>query len=90
MEVSDVRAMFELGCCYCEGYRNQTKALELYHRAGELGCMKAYFNIGCEYDNVAGVERDEVKANHYYELAAMGGFATARHNLGNAEFLTGN
>ena len=30
------------------------------------------------------------KANHYYELAAMGGCVTARHNLGNNEYLEGN
>ena len=30
-----------------KGHMDQTKALELYHRAAELGCMKAYFNIGC-------------------------------------------
>ena len=37
-----------------------------------------------------GVERDEKKANHYWELAAMGGVVEARHNLGNAEGRKGN
>ena len=36
------------------------------------------------------MERDDKKANHYLELAAMGGFAKARHNLGNAEWRAGN
>ena len=31
-----------------------------------------------------------MKAKHYYELAAMMGYAKARHNLGNAEWRAGN
>ena len=30
------------------------------------------------------------KATHYWELAAMVGYATARHNLGAVEFKAGN
>ena len=93
-EVGDANAMFDLGCCYSEGacglQQNQTKALELYHRAGELGYADAYNNIGHAYHTGEGVERDEKKANHYYELAAMKGDAIARHNLGNSEARTGN
>ena len=37
-----------------------------------------------------GVERDEEKAKHYYELAAMDGVVTARHNLGVSEYNAGN
>ena len=47
-------------------------------------------NIGCAYDNGDGVERDTKKANHYFELAAMGGYVTARHNLGVFEDHAGN
>ena len=66
--------------------RNQTKALELWHRAGELlGYAKAYGNIGYAYRNGDSVERDAEKAENYYELAAMKGCAEARHNLGCAE-----
>ena len=36
------------------------------------------------------MRRDEDKAKHYYELAAMGGDSDARHNLGNAERRAGN
>ena len=42
------------------------------------------------YNFGEGVERDEKKANHYFELAAMGGVAPARHNLGCSECLVGN
>ena len=64
--------------------------LELYHKAGELGCTAAYNNIGDAYYYGRGVERDEKKAAHYFELAAMTGNATSRHNLGALEFHAGN
>ena len=69
---------------------NHAKALELYQQAGELGYADAYHNIGSAYHFGEGVERDNKKADHYYELAAMGGLASARHNLGLFEFHAGN
>ena len=36
------------------------------------------------------MEKDEKIARHYYELAAMGGDSTARHNLGASERNAGN
>ena len=36
------------------------------------------------------MERDNKKADHYYELAAIGGDGVARHNLGCAEGRAGN
>ena len=58
------------------------KALELWHRAVELGYAAAYYSIGYAYYNGKGVEKDNKRAIHYWELAAMGGDATSRHNLG--------
>ena len=63
-------------------YLKIIKALELWHRAGELGSARSYFNIGIAYDNGRGVEVDKKKARHYFELAAMQGHVHARHNLG--------
>ena len=37
-----------------------------------------------------GVEANKKKAKHYYEIAAMKGSVTARHNLGCVEGNTGN
>ena len=51
-----------------------------------IGCAE----VGTAYYNGRGVERDERKADHYYERAAMRGHAAARHNLGNAEGCAGN
>jgi len=50
----------------------------------------AYCNIGFAYGSGEGVEVDEKKANHYYELAAMAGDVHARHNLGVGEDIAGN
>ena len=94
MEVDDAEAIYEMGCCYFEGSRglpqDHVKALELWHRAGKLGKAKSHYSIGAAYNRGEGVERDEKKANHYYELAAMGGHITARHNLGVLEGRAGN
>jgi TPR repeat protein len=62
--------------------QDYAKALEHWHRAGELGHAASYHNIGYAYLYGRGVERNEKKAKHYWELAAMGGDETARHNLG--------
>ena len=74
MEVGDATAMFNLGYFYSKGarglLRDHSKALELCHQAGELGCVEAYGNIGSVYYKGDGVERDNKKAENYHELAA--------------------
>ena len=94
VEVGDANAIFSLGCNYSIGEcglpQDRAKALELWHRAGELGYAEAYFNIGSAYDNGRGVERDKRKADNYYELAAMRGDGAARHNLGYSEYKKSN
>jgi len=91
IEKGDVNAIHNQGCYYNTGSdgfpQNWAKALELWHKAGqmakagELGSAKAYYSIGCAYDRGRGVERNEEKARHYWELAAMRGNIIARHNL---------
>ena len=94
MEVGDADAIYNLGCCYADGDwglpQDIAKALELCHRAAELGNAKSYTSIGVTYYGGNGVERDESKANHYFELAAKGGDSNSRYNLGNAEGRKGN
>jgi len=94
VEAGDSQAMYNIGCDYRDeknGYtQNYTKALELFHRAAELGHSKAYNSIGIAYQFGNGVEVDIKKASHYYELSAMMGNASARHNLGSAVGLNGN
>jgi len=95
MKLNDAYATYDLGCCYRDGDdgypQDHTKALELWHRAGELGYAKAYNDIGYAYNNNGeGVEVNKEKAIYYYELAAIGGDVTARSNLGIKEAKAGN
>jgi len=93
-EVDDPIAIYNLGCEYDNGTnghpQDYTKALEFWHRAADLGYADSYNNIGYAYNQGEGVEVDEEKARYYYELAAMGGNATARYNLGLEGEMTDN
>jgi len=93
-EADDAEAIYITGCYYAAGEngfpQDYPKALELYDRAGGLGYAGAYNNIGSSYQHGKGVEVDMKKANHYYELAAMGGAVMARYNLGWLEENAGN
>jgi len=93
-EDNDVWAMHSLGYRYSKGDYglpiNHTKALKLWQQAAKLGHTNAYYSIGCAYRNGRGVERDAKKAEHYCELAALGGCEKARYNLGAFEKRDGN
>ena len=56
----------------------------------ETKLLHTMINSNTLYRNGEGVERDERKADHFDELAALGGHAPARHNLGNSERRVGN
>jgi len=96
MKVGNAEAYYMLAGCYAQGIkglsRDMNKANELLLKAGELGCAVAYFNLGNLYLVGNGVEVDKRKVKYYHELAAMMGFADARHNLGvlEAEGQAGN
>jgi len=94
IEAGDAEAIFMIGCDYrngTNGYpQDYTKALELYHRAAELGHIEAYHNIGYANDLGTGVEIDKKKATHYYELAAIRGDEVSRYNLALDEKTAGN
>jgi len=93
-EAGDSEAMYNLGVKYFHGRsglrQNIKKANKLWLRAGELGDADAYNNLGASYIRGQGVDRDERKARCYWELAAMGGHAWARFNLGSLEYQSGN
>ena len=94
VEVDDAWAIYTLGICYRNGDygfpQDYDKAFELFVRAGELGCAKAYCNVGCAYEIGRGAEINKKKANHYCVLAAIRGNVYARYNLGNNEQRAGN
>ena len=94
MDKGNAHAFYALAGLYATGSLGMpldwAKANELCHRAGELGCAEAYFNMGISYDYGDGVEVDTNKAKHYYELAAMKGCVSARYNLGVIEVQADN
>ena len=92
-KAGDAIAIHDLGCNYAsgdDGYpQDDTKAFELYQRAGEHGHANAYYSISNAYLRGDGVEVDEKKAIHYWELAAIRGHPIARNNLGISEWKAG-
>ena len=94
VERGDPIAIHIVGCNYMYGNngfpQDYEKALELLHRAADLGYGEAYNNIGNAYKYGEGVDVDKKKAKYYYELAAVEGFVTGRTNLGIAEGRSGS
>ena len=87
MEKGNAMAYYQFGGDYAQGtngIRRQdwAKANELWLKAGELGCAEGYYQLGVLYHNGKGVEVDNKKAKHCFELAAMNGNVDARHILG--------
>ena len=94
MDKGNAYAYSILGSCYHDGVsgvqqdwhpQDYQKANELFLKAGELGCADGYFNLGQAFRFGRGVEVNNKKAKHYYELAAMNGHIDARHKLGVVE-----
>ena len=90
-----VMAIYNIGNNHYNGVyglsQDYTKALELWLKAAKLGYAPANFRIGTAYKfGEEGVEMDEKKAVHYFELAAMSGSVWARYNLGVDEHRRGN
>jgi TPR repeat protein len=81
---NDARALYLLGMLHNTGdegwriERDVDKAVELFHRAAELGYASAYHDLGVMYADGDGVSKDETKANQYSEKAAMAGCVVSR------------
>ncbi len=65
------------------------KAVEYYAMAAELGDLDAHASLGGMYLDAMGVEKDEKKAMHHLEKAAIDGHPGARHNLAVHEMSNG-
>jgi TPR repeat protein len=89
-EANDAASISILAQYYCNGEQSfpqdQTKAIELYARAAELGFSKAHCNLGSIYYEGGDME----KAKFHFEAAAMAGHEVARNNLGTIESVSGN
>ena len=94
VEKKDPKAIKFLGDQYFQGSRglerNESRAVELWNEADELGSVDACFNLGLAYDGGRGVEQDAARGVRYYEKAAMMGNVAARWNLGAHECNLGN
>ena len=94
VELNDANAIYSMGCCYAGGQhglpQNHARAVELWLEAGELEYPAANCNVGYAYSTGEGVEMNMEKALYYWELAAMGGYSIARHNLGIVDGRKGN
>ena len=95
MDLNDGIVFCKIGCYHYEGGQpsfpqDQVKAVELWHRAAELGNANASYNLGTVYKNGRGAERNCKKSVYHYELAAMRGSGLARQNLGVIEAQEGN
>ena len=89
VELQDPEAMVMLGLKYVQGCgvmdceQDIGKALELLHRAVELGSIVAHSLLGnMYYYGKNGVQANYKKAEYHLEVAAMGGYVVARYNLG--------
>jgi TPR repeat protein len=90
VEANDAASINLLGNSYENGLlglqQDQTRAIELYVRAADLGFNKAHCNLG----NVYHEGGDLKKAKFHYEAAAMAGHEDTRNNLGYIEFESRN
>jgi len=59
-----------------------SSAFEYYTKAAQLGDVDSHYRLASLYDLGKGVEKDEGKAIHHLEEAAIGGHPQARYNLG--------
>ena len=66
--------------------QDQTKTMELYGRAADLGCSDTHCNLGSIYNEGGNMK----KAKLHSEVAAMAGHEAARFHLGAMEYNSGN
>eukprot|EP00986_Skeletonema_menzelii_P003492 scaffold1062_cov74-Skeletonema_menzelii.AAC.1 len=89
IEVNDPVAMCKMGSeRYNEG--DFKSAVEYLTRAAVLGNVQAHFQLSCLYREGKCVDKDEKRALHHAEQAAIGGHPLARHNLAFLEWKNGH
>ena len=90
VEANDAASIYLLADSYYQGLhglqQNQTKAIELFTRAAELGFSKAHSSLGNIYHEGGNMK----KAKFHCEAAAMAGHEVARFILGIMEDNSGN
>ena len=90
VEANDAASIFILGDHYYQGLsgvqQDQTKAMELFTKAAELGYSKAHSRLGNIYHEGGNMK----KAKSHLEAAAMAGREVSRFYLGSLESQSGN
>ena len=75
----------ELGVDYAEArkgkVKNESRAIQLYIKAAEMGDMKAQRWMGWRYRQGRGVPKDEARARAYFSAAARQGDSAAAKAL---------
>jgi len=70
--------------------KDDLKALDCYIRAVELGSPESCTRIGFIYDKGIGLAIDKERATLFQRVGALRGDIIARHNIGCAEYSSGN
>jgi TPR repeat protein len=90
VEANDAASIYLLANFYYQGLygmlQDQTKGVDLYTKAAELGSSKAHNELGVIYHE----RGDMKKAKFHFEAAAMAGHEGARYNRGIIEYNSGN
>ena len=90
MAANDPASIYLLAHYYKYGkagfQQDQTKAIESWSRAAELGYSKAHNIMGSIYHEGGNLK----KAKFHFEAGAMAGNELARHNVGLLEYKSGN
>ena len=99
VERKDPNALFAMALSYRDRRglsADQVKCIGLLRESADLGFPPAQYRLGCFHyfgelaEMGLGLEQNEEIAHKYYEQAAEGGDVRARHNLGCAEYDSGD
>jgi TPR repeat protein len=86
-ELGSMDSKGALGRCYIEGIgvdknqENMNIGLELAKESAETNSCFGQFTLGLCYEEGLGVQQETATAIHWYNLAAIQGYATAQNNL---------
>ena len=93
MKKNNTQAFIQMADRYESGegvFQSDTKALEMYICAAELGCAEGYLYIGRYYAQGIAVEEDTSKASEFHEVSAKKGSLVAQQELARFHGRNGN
>ena len=91
---NDGQALFNMGVYFVEGLcgfpQDELKGIDCLIRAIELGSREACNKIALCFDHGTGVPKCDKRAAFFFQIGALRGESTFRHNLGSYEYEEGN